>query len=273
MYNQIGTAYPSVQARHSSGNWFICPQPGPQAHMRLFCFPYAGGNAALYLPWARLMPTTIEVVAVQLPGRAERLREPPHTALGPLVESLAAAIEPCLDRPFGFFGHSMGALIAFELARTLQLHYNRRPACLIVSGHRAPQLPAHRPPIHDSPEAELIEQLRHLNGTPREVFEHNELLQLVLPLLRADFAVCESYRYHPAPALACPILALGGLEDRDISREALEAWAIQTTAGCRVRMLPGDHFFLTSARQLVLQVVARELSHQLCPESCNTASP
>lgn len=251
---------PDSAPRRQQGAWVVAPRPSRHAALRLFCFPYAGGAAAIFAPWARALPDTIEVCAVQLPGRADRMGEPPFTAMAPLVRELAAAIEPHLDRPFAFFGHSMGALVCFELARALRRLGGPEPACLIVSGHRAPHLTEQRPPIHDRPAHELLDELRRLNGTPPELLEHEELMQLLLPLLRADFAVCETYAYADAPPLTCPILALGGLEDRDVGRPELEAWGAQTTTGCSVRLFPGDHFFLNGARHLLLQVLARELS-------------
>lgn len=245
---------------HCRDPWIVRPRPNARAALRLFCFPYAGGGAAVYAPWAGALPETIEVIAVQPPGRAERLAEPAHAELGSLVEALFAPIGPLLDRPFAFFGHSMGALVSFELARALRRARCPQPQILIASGHGAPHLPARRPPAHHLPTPEFLGELRRLGGTPPEVLAHNELLELLLPTLRADFALCETYSYGYGAPLACPIVALGGLEDPDVSRADLEAWGDHTLAGAYVRMVPGGHFFLHSARQLVLTVVARELS-------------
>lgn len=244
----------------NASSWLVRPRPAPRAALRLFCLPYAGGGAAIFAPWARLLPDTIEVVAIQPPGRAERLADPPYTALGPLVDAIAHAIAPLLDRPFALFGHSMGALLGFELARTLRRERCPQPERLIVSGHRAPHLPSGRPPTHALPEPAFLAELARLEGTPPEVLAHYELMQLLLPLLRADFAVCETYAYLDGPPLACPILALGGLADREVRRVEIEAWQAHTSAGLALRMFPGGHFFLNAERHALLRMLAQELA-------------
>ncbi|MBV9927177.1 MAG: thioesterase [Acidobacteria bacterium] len=231
----------------------------PQAALRLFCFPYAGGSAQIYRQWPASLPAAVEVCPVQLPGRGNRLLEPPFTTMAEVVAYLSDAVGPFLDKPFAFFGHSMGAVISFELARSLRRARGVEPRHLFVSGRRAPQLPRTRPPIHQLPAPELIEELRRLNGTPREVLANAELMQLMLPVIRADFAVVSSFRYTAEPPLGCPITALGGLQDEDVPREHLEAWREQTSAACTVRMFAGDHFFLQSAEPLLLRVLARDL--------------
>jgi medium-chain acyl-[acyl-carrier-protein] hydrolase len=239
--------------------WLVINRPNPKARLRLFCFPYAGGGAATYHLWPSELKGEIEVNAVQLPGRAGRSREKPFDRLGPLVEALAPVILPYLDRPYAFFGHSMGALIAFELARHLRREHDKQPARLFISGRRAPQLPSTSAPVHDLPEQEFMRELRRLNGTPEEVLAEPELMELMLPLLRADFAVVDTYEYAPEPPLDCPVRAYGGLRDREVSREQLEGWSMHTNADFGVRMLPGDHFYLQGERALLLRSLAGEL--------------
>lgn len=245
----------------SRDKWFPRPKPNRRARLRLFCFPYAGGNSFAFRRWQAELPDFVEVLPAQLPGRVNRLDENAFTDLLQLVECLSAAIFNYLDKPFAFFGHSMGAMISFELARKLRREQASQPLQLFVSGRVAPQLPRRTPPVHDLPEPEFVEELRRLNGTPREVLEHPELMPLLIPLLRADFSVVGTYRYYPESPLACPITAFGGLHDPEVSREDLEAWREQTVSAFSPRMLPGDHFFLQSAEPLILRVIGQHLGH------------
>lgn len=246
-------------ATFSAAAWVSCPRPNPRATLRLFCLPYAGGGPQTYYKWWRGLPATVEVCAVQFPGRGSRLAERPFTALTSLVPVLGAALAPQLDKPFAFFGHSLGALLSFELARQVRRAYGRQPAQLFVSALAAPQQPRTRPPIHALPEREFLEEVRRLNGTPREVLEMPELLELVIPILRADFALIEGYSFVPEPPLECAITVFGGLQDDRTPRAGLEAWREQTNASFAVRMLPGDHFFINTAQPLLLHALHREL--------------
>lgn len=239
--------------------WVVRPKPNPQAKLRVFCFPYAGGGASVFRRWPLALPPAVEVCALELPGRGVRLREPAFTQLGPLVRSLARGVLPYLDTPFVFFGHSLGGLVGFELARELRRAERMLPLHLIVSAVGAPHVPQPGPRIHDLPDARLVEELRRLNGTPRELLGNAELMQMVLPTLRADLAVYERYAYREEPPLDCPITVFGGLHDRMVSRDRLEAWGDQTSARSIVRMLPGDHFFLHASQTLLLAVLSREL--------------
>ncbi|MBI5302094.1 MAG: thioesterase [Chloroflexi bacterium] len=243
-----------------SNAWFAHSHPVPQARLRLFCFPYSGSNAALFHAWQDDLPLDIEVCPVQLPGRGTRIGEPPFTRLASLVHATANALLPHLDKPFALFGHSLGALLSFELARYLRRYHHVSPVHLIVSGHGAPHIPDRNPPIHKLPDAEFIAQLREFKGTPAEVLENAELLQIVLPVLRADFEACETYTYSPDARLDCSISAFGGLDDEYVSRKEIEEWRAQTTAVFLVRMFPGDHFFINTARASVLRMVGQELA-------------
>lgn len=241
--------------------WLVSFEHAEQVGLRLFCFPYAGGGALIYRDWHRFLPLSIGVYAAQLPGRGYRIAEPPLIALAALIEPMAEAIRPYLDRPFAFFGHSMGALIAFELARKLRGEYGIEPAHLFVSGRRAPHLPDSEPVTYNLGDAEFIEELRRLNGTPREMLENPELMQLMGPVLRADFQLCQTYVYTDAPRLRCPITVFGGLKDDDVTRECLQPWRDHTSASFRLRLLPGDHFFLHSSEAVLLRMIAQELLH------------
>ena len=216
----------------------------------------------VYRNWHTFLPESIGVYAAQLPGRGDRLTEPPFLDLPVLIDPLAEAIKPYLDKPFAFFGHSMGALIAFELARKLRSEYGVEPAHLFVSGRRAPHLPDSEPVTYNLEEAEFIEELRRLNGTPREMLENPELMQLMGPALRADFRVCQTYVYTDGPRLRCPITVFGGLKDADVTRENLQPWRDHTGGSFMLRLLPGDHFFLHSSCAILLRMIVQEL-HQL----------
>lgn len=167
---------------------------------------------------------------------------------------------PHCDKPFAFFGHSMGALISFELARLLKKKYGVQPLHLFVSGHRAPQIKDPHESVHNLPDKELVQKLNGLNGTPREVLEHPELMQVVLPILRADFAICETYQYTNEPPLSSPIVAFGGMEDEEAGPEQLEGWRAQTVANFSLHMFPGDHFFLHTAQTRLLAAMAQRLT-------------
>lgn len=240
--------------------WIARPLPQPQARLRLFCFPYAGGGASIFRSWPDKLPASVEVCAVQLPGRGPRMMETPFSRMPPLVATLTDELLPLFDKPFALFGHSLGALISFELARRLHNAHGLAPLHLFVSGSYAPQMPSREPPVHDLPEAEFINALHVLNGTPKEVLENEELMQLVIPILRADFAVCETYVYQQGSILSCPITAFGGLQDRRIFRSDLDAWRSETLASFSLQMLPGDHFFLHTAESLLLQLLSAELA-------------
>jgi medium-chain acyl-[acyl-carrier-protein] hydrolase len=240
--------------------WVHRPKPNTQARLRLFCFPYAGGGAHIFRNWADALPDTIELCAIQLPGRGARLHEAPFRRLQPMVRELASVLSPYLDMDFAFFGHSMGARISFELARYLRKERDLVPITLFISGCRAPQLSKKGRSIHDLPEDEFIKELRLLNGTPKEVLEHPELMRLLAPIIRADFEVCETYEYSIEPPVDCPLTVFGGLQDREANPEELMAWREQATVSFRCELFAGDHFFLHSAQSRLLAIISEELN-------------
>lgn len=231
--------------------WITNLKANSSASLRLFCFPYAGGNSYIFRTWRDRLPKAIEICPIELPGRGFQLKFAPYRQIEPLVKAIATAIRPYLNKPFAFFGHSMGGLVSFELARFIRRQYNLEPVHLCISGRRAPQVKDTEPPIHNLPQAEFIEELRQLNGTPEEVLNNNELMELLVELVRADFAVLENYSYTPEAPLNCPISVFGGLQDREVQIEELDAWREQTVGSFSLKMLAGDHFFINSSQTLL----------------------
>ena len=244
---------------NKSGTWFPGATPRKQVGLKLFCLPYAGGTASVYRNWVEVLASTVQVIPVELPGRGARSKEPPFLGLPRLVEVLAEAMLPLLDSPFAFFGHSMGAVIAFELARYLRRRQFPEPQALLVSGRRAPQTDP-EPVTYNLPKDEFVNELGKLGGTPKEVLEHAELMELMIPLLRADFQLVQTYEYYAEPPLRCPIAVYGGLQDPDITRDLLQPWEVHTISDFTLRMLPGDHFFVRSSESVLLGFLARDLS-------------
>lgn len=247
--------------RSSKSAWIHCFEPDPGARLRLFCVPYAGGGASVYRGWPASLPPGIELCAIQLPGRETRIAEPRFSRMGPLVEALREAVAPWLDRPYALFGHSMGAEVAFELVRALRRTGGPQPRHLFVSARPAPQRPR-RPPLHHLPHDAFVAQLRRLGGTPDAVLASPELMELVIPVLRADFAVLETNGYQAEPPLDCPISAFHGVDDDRATEEDMQAWAAQTAAAFRLRAFPGGHFFLHQAKARLIQMMVKDLERE-----------
>lgn len=237
--------------------WF--PHPPDAANTLLVCFPFAGGSAAFYRPWmAPARELGLSLLPVELPGRGLRRQESALRDVAALVQALGPALRARLDRPFLLFGHSLGALLAFETARHLRRRYALLPRALIVSGRHPPHMG--RDPTgfrHGLPRQQFLEALKGLNGTVPEVLAHPELMALVEPSLRADFAMTELYAHEPGPPLDCPMLALTGGDDPEVSPEEMAEWARHGAAGFRLITLPGDHFYLRDRASEVLSHLQR----------------
>ncbi|AYV31155.1 Linear gramicidin dehydrogenase LgrE [Streptomyces sp. ADI95-16] len=231
----------------------------PQAATRLFCFPYAGGGASAFRGWAAALPADIEPWSVQLPGREDQLGAPLFDRMGAVLNVLVPSVIPHLDRPFAFFGHSMGALVAWSLTRALQRMEIGSPTRLFVSGCVPPQA-REETAYHAGPEKELIGKLRSWSATPEAVLADPELMRLMLPVIRADLAVVETYRFTGGPLLTCPVTAFGGTEDDPAGTAVMPRWGELTAGGFDLRMFPGGHFFLHSARPAVLAEIAGRLA-------------
>ncbi len=251
------------QKRAEGGVWFPKAEWRSGLKLRLFCLPHAGGGTALYRGWQSHLPDSVLLAPVRLPGRESRLSEKPYERMEELVAALGEAIQPHLDRPFAFFGHSMGAGVAFELTRWLRRRGLPLPSALMVSGARAPQLRlAPLPPVAWDDRTLLVE-LRRLGGIPPELTEHEELSRLLLAALRSDLNLYRSYVCHAEPPLPVPIRAYGGAQDPNLRPEELEAWKEQTTAGFALALLPGGHFYLFSRESGFLERLSEDLKELL----------
>jgi len=248
------------------GAWLHRLAPRRTAALRLFCFPYAGAAASAFRLWPASLGDAIEVCAIQLPGRANRLREPPLTAIPAMVEAAAEAIATFMaehpDDPFALFGHSMGGLLAFEVAQRLKERGHRAPRHLIVSARRAPLTPDASALLHDLPDDAFVAEIqRRYGGIPEEILAHADVLALLLPCLRADITALETYRPLRRPPLACPLTVYGGAEDRLVAPADLAQWRHETTGAFDMRVFPGGHFYLDARRAEVLA----DLSARLVP--------
>jgi medium-chain acyl-[acyl-carrier-protein] hydrolase len=245
--------------REVIGSWLIRRWRDSKANLRLFCFPFAGGGASSFGSWPYFLPAEIEVCAVQLPGRESRMNEAPFAHLSLLVEKLRVVLLPYLDAPFAFYGHSMGALIGFELARHLRKQREACPFHLFVACHRAPHLPDPHRPVHRLPDLDLVTELTRRYGTSEILLQNAELREMFLPALRADLGICETYLYSRENPLDIPITAFGGAQDQMVSREELAAWRVHTCSRFTVRALAGGHFFTQSTQRLIASILSQEL--------------
>jgi medium-chain acyl-[acyl-carrier-protein] hydrolase len=227
--------------------WLACPRPVPSAPIKLLCLHHAGGSPASFRPWVDELPGTVELLAVRLAGRDARLRERPATSVNEIVGPLARAIKPLLaEHDLVIFGHSLGALLAFELTRELRRQRLASPRALIVSGRNAPGT-GRELELHKLGDRELVADVQRIyGGIPRQVLDEPELLALTLPLLRADLTVNETYQLADEPPLDCRLRAYGGVDDPHVGRAGLEAWATHTSASFTCEQATGDHFYLGS---------------------------
>ena len=239
--------------------WLPFRQRGSRARLRLFCLPPAGGGATLFRSWQGLLGSDIEVCAVQLPGREARIAEKAIDEMAKLVHALTAALTPHLDVPFAIFGHSMGGLVGFEVARRLRIVGKPSPVHLFVSATRAPHH-ADLDEDHLLPDDQLIAALRKIGGYPEEVLASSELMDLLLPMIRADAALTETYRTSEGEPLDCPITGFVGTDDHKASQSEVSEWSAYTRGACEVQAFPGGHDFLKTATTEIAQAVGRALA-------------
>ncbi len=247
---------------HISTSWLVCPNQNSAARLRLFCFPCAGGMISAYTRWAKLLPSDIEVHVVHLPGRGKRFEEPLFLRLTDLLPVLAEAMMPYLDIPFAFLGHSMGAVLCFELARYLRKEKANFPLHLICCSCPAPQTPIATPHIHTLDQKEFLAELNlRYNAIPSHIQNDPDILGLFLPSLRGDFTILENYEYTPDLPLNCPISVYSGLQDKAISDSDLAGWCDQTSKDFELIMFKGDHFFLHNPSQALVDRLTHTLKN------------
>lgn len=232
-------------------NLFVIPKPVFNPRLRLFCFPYAGGSASAYIAWTELLPKDVEVVLLQPPGRGSRFSEVAHENMESFTSEIVAEQDFVTEIPYVFFGHSLGCRVAFEVAKELQSRGLLLPQHFVASGSRAPHLTQELEAIHSLPELEFVNKLKRLNGTPEEVLQNKELMQLMLPSLRTDFRIAELHVSNPQ-TLACPITIFYGTEDDNVVIEKLNAWQELSKFTINTFAFKGGHFFINEANNQVL---------------------
>jgi surfactin synthase thioesterase subunit len=224
----------------------------------LVCFPHAGGAATAYAPLAAALPAAVDVVALQYPGRQERLSEPSLDSVDDLVAAIVPELWPVLDRPFAFFGHSAGAIVAFEAARVLEQRYGTVALGLFASGRRGPST-RREEQVHRGGDRSLLREVARLGGTPAHLLDDEDVQQMLLPALRGDYKAIETYEWRPGPPLQCPIWALLGDDDPLATEAEAAAWRSQTTGGFELHVFPGRHFYLVDQQPAVVDLIARHL--------------
>jgi len=256
------TSVPPVYRR-----WVTCPEPRPQASLRLFCFHFAGGDASIFRLWTTQLPPSIEVCPIELPGRATRRAEPALTHFPTLLDTLARRVLPFLaQRPFAFFGHSFGGTLAFELTRWLRRQAGPSPVRLFLSATPAIQVrPQPYARVSHLADAAFLEQISTRFGIPLDVLSNPDVRDMVLPAMRADALLSESYHYTPEPPLDVPLSSFGAQQDREVGPREVEVWGRQTTADFHARFFPGDHFYLAPQRLRIHQAILEDLARTQFP--------
>ncbi|MFI9723196.1 thioesterase II family protein [Streptomyces sp. NPDC052396] len=225
-----------------NGLWIRRFHPKEDGTVRLVCLPHAGGSASFFFPLSRAMPSWVDVIAVQYPGRQDRREEPFIDSLDELADRVFQALLPWSDRPLAFFGHSMGATLAFEVARRFEREKDLVATVLFASGRRAPS--RHREDsVHRRDDEGIVQEMRALSGTDAQILGDEELLRMVLPAIRADYRAVETYAYRPGEPLRCPVVALTGDSDSRVTLDEATAWAEHTTGTFELKVYPGGHFF------------------------------
>ncbi|MGK5641571.1 thioesterase II family protein [Streptomyces sp. URMC 126] len=241
-----------------NAQWIRRFYPRPDGDVRLVCLPHAGGSATFFHPMARMVPAFADVLCVQYPGRQDRRDEPLIDTVPELADRVFATLLPWADRPLAFFGHSMGASLAFEVARRFEREKGIVAAALFASARRAPSV--HREEtVHLRDDDGILAETRRLSGTDSQVLEDEELVRMILPVLRSDYRAAETYRYEPGPPLRCPVVALTGDADPKVSVDDAAAWAGHTESSFDLRVFTGGHFYLSDHQEAVVREITDRL--------------
>ena len=243
--------------------WIVVSKPNPAAELRLFCFAYAGGGASVFANWHKFLPSNVEVVAIQLPGRENRFSEAPLADLDAVLAQIVDTVGSRLDKPYLLFGHSLGGLIAYELTRRFAVQARRLPQAIVVSGKRAVQMPSRRAALSSLPDREFVSEIANYNGTPSDILDNPELMQLILPRLRADASLFDNYVYRASGPLPCPIVAFGGDHDDHVNHAEILGWEMHTSSSFSHRFFDGDHFFLHSHQAEMMRAMSEVIASAL----------
>ncbi|ONK11286.1 alpha/beta fold hydrolase [Streptomyces sp. MP131-18] len=239
--------------------WLRRFQQATPGALTLVCLPHAGGSAPYFLPLARALAPAVDVVSVQYPGRQDRRREPAPESLDTLADQLFDVLDAKPGTPLVLFGHSMGAILAYEVARRMEREADDVPLGVIVSGRRSPS--RHRDEsVHRRDDAGIIAEMQELSGTDPGIFADEELMQLVLPTLRADYRAVETYRHRPGTPLRAPVSVLTGASDPRVTEEEARAWEEVTTGAFSLRIFPGGHFYLNTRQQEVTAAIKESIA-------------
>ncbi|WP_369394279.1 thioesterase II family protein [Streptomyces sp. CG1] len=237
--------------------WIRRYHPRPDAAARLVCLPHAGGSATFYHPVSAGLPASVDVLAVQYPGRQDRRNEPCADSIQELADHVTSVLLPWTDLPLLFFGHSMGATLGFEVARRLERDHGVVLHALFASARRAPSCPRDES-VHLRDDDGLVAEMRKLSGTDSAILDDEELIRMALPAIRADYRAAETYAYEPGPNLRCPIVGLVGDDDPKVTVDEARAWSRHTDASFDFHVFQGGHFYLTSHQREVLDLLAKE---------------
>ncbi|MEU9027351.1 alpha/beta fold hydrolase [Streptomyces sp. NPDC048383] len=246
-------------AKQNADGWIRRYHAADESPIRLVCLPHAGGSASFYFPMSQALAPAVDVLSVQYPGRQDRRHEPGITDIGVYADALTSALLPWLDRPVALFGHSMGAVLAFEVTRRLERDHGINPVRIFASGRRSPSS-FRQETVHLRDDDGIVAEMRELSGTNSAILGDEEILRMVLPAIRSDYTAIENYRADPRETVNAPITVLTGESDPRTSAEEADAWEGHTSAEFDIHRFPGGHFYLAGQQARILKIVSDELA-------------